>query len=73
MNYKHREAQQPTTDEQALKKLENYIGIYHFLAIAQYRLSRQSGKSIEDSLRATYTKVSDVCTTVIERCESTRQ
>lgn len=57
----------PKTDAQAEQLLAQYTGNYRNLVLCQYRLSREQGKSIKDSLDDVHRKVGDTCANVIRR------
>ena len=59
---------EPQDDDEATKKLaEMYDGIYYKnLAVTQFLLSRQEGKSISDSLQDVHDKIMEVTTEKIE-------
>lgn len=56
-----------TKDEDVYKELEVYTSPYKELAYAQYKLSRQENKSVQEAYLGTLLKVLDVCTKKIEK------
>lgn len=66
MNCNIMSEQQPTTDDRAIRSL-NYTDTYYLIAITHYKLSRQQGLSIEDSLVSTHLKIKEICTGIIEQ------
>lgn len=60
----HKE-KKPATDREAIKSLSSYTSVYLNIAFCQYKLSRQKGRSIEESLQDTYNKILGLTNEVI--------
>ena len=56
-----------TTEEEAIEHLNQYTGLYYNLAFAQYKLSRQQGQTINESLNTVAEKIIETTTQVIDR------